>query len=155
MGYRSQVAYVIAFDDDADTRVMGQFINYVMGSGDEHLIEALKECDVDFDAQRINFYASDVKWYDSYDEVKAHTKLYELVVNEETPFYPHAHAKFIRVGEEQGDIQEEDFGDDPPYDDFYTVTTIELPFSTNYEPYGKVLEQLTKQQPTKGETHED
>jgi hypothetical protein len=155
MGYRSQVAYVIAFDDDADTKVMGQFINYVMGSGDEHLIEALKECEVDFDLQRINFYASDVKWYDSYDEVKAHTKLYELCVNEETPFYPHAHARFVRVGEESGDIQEEDFGDDPPYDEFYTHTDIRLPFDCHYRSYGTTLDELTQQQPTKGDVNED
>ena len=151
MGYRSQVAYIISFDDDADTKTMGQFINYVMGSGDTHMIQALMECEVDFKNQRINFWQSDVKWYESYDEVKAHTKLYELCVNEETPFYPHAHARIIRVGEEQGDIQEDDFGDDPPYDEFYTVTTIQLPFSEDYIPYGKVLEQLTKQQPTKGD----
>ena len=149
MGYRSQVAYIIAFDEDSNA--MGKFINYVMGSEDEHMITALKECEVDFETNRINFYQSDVKWYESYDDVKGHTRLYELAANEETPFYPHAHARFVRIGEEQGDIQDDDFGDDPPYDDFYTVTTIELPFSTNYEPYGKVLEQLTKQQPTKGD----
>jgi hypothetical protein len=149
MGYRSQVAYVIAFDEDANA--MGKFINYVMGSGDQHLIDALMECEVDFKNQRINFYKSDVKWYESYPDVQGHTKLYELAVNEETPFYPHTHARIIRVGEETGDIQEEDFGDDPPYEDFYTHTDIRLPFDCHYIPYGKVLEELTKQQPTKGD----
>ena len=149
MGYRSQVAYVIAFDEDSNA--MGKFINYVMGSGDEHMIEALKACEVDFETNRINFYYTDVKWYESYEDVKGHTRLYELCTNEETPFYPQASAKFIRVGEEMGDIEENDYGDDPPYDDFYTVTTIALPFSPNYTPYGDKLAELIKDQPTKSE----
>lgn len=152
MGYRSQVAYVIAFDEDS--QAMGKFINYVMGSGDEHMITALKECEVDFETNRINFYQSDVKWYESYEDVKGHTRLYELVTDEETPFYPHAHARFIRIGEESGDIEENDYGDDPPWESFYPVVSMELPFSSNYEPYSKVLEQLIKDQPTKGETNE-
>lgn len=150
MGYRSVVAYVIAFDEDSNA--MGKFINYVMGSEDEHMITALKACEVDFETNRINFYHTDVKWYESYEDVKGHTRLYELCANEETPFYPNAHSRFIRIGEENGDIQEDDYGDDPPYDDFYPVTTIELPFSVNFKPYGEVLDELTKQQPTKGET---
>lgn len=149
MGYRSQVAYVIAFD--ADTNAMGKFINYVMGSGDEHMITALKECDVDFDSNRINFYQSDVKWYESYPDVQGHTRLYELCTNEETPFYPHAHSRFIRIGEESNDIEEQDFGEDPPWDSFYPVTTIELPFSSSYKTYADTLDELTKQQPTKGD----
>lgn len=150
MGYRSQVAYVIAFDEDS--QAMGKFINYVMGSGDEHMIEALKECEVDFESNRINFYQSDVKWYESYEDVKGHTRLYELVTDEETPFYPHAHSRFIRIGEESGDIEENDYGDDPPWDAFYPVTTIELPFSHSFKAYGEVLAELMKDQPTKGET---
>ena len=149
MGYRSQVAYVIAFDEDS--QAMGKFINYVMGSEDEHMINALIECEVDFENNRINFYADDVKWYESYEDVKGHTRLKELCADEETPFYPHASAKFIRVGEESGDIEENDYGDDPPYDGFYTVTSIELPFSTNFKPYGNVLAELVQDQPTKGD----
>lgn len=150
MGYYSEVAYTIAFDEDS--QAMGKFINYVMGSEDEHMIEALKECEVSFETNRINYHAMSTKWYESYDIIKGHTRLYELVANEETPFYPHASARLVRVGEETGDIQEEDYGDDPPYDDFYAVTTIEIPFATNYKAYGEVLDELTKQQPTKGET---
>lgn len=149
MGYRSEVAYVIAFDEDS--QAMGKFINWVLASNDEHMITALKECEVDMDRQRINFYQEDVKWYESYADVQGHTRLKELCNDPETPFYPHAHAKFIRVGEEQSDIEEIDYGDDPPHEDFYTVTHIELPFSHNYTSYGDILAQLIKDQPTKSE----
>lgn len=148
MGYRSQVAYVIAFDEQQD---MGKFIQYVMSSGDEHMMTALKECDVDFDNCCINFYQSDVKWYESYPDVQGHIRLYELCIKEDTPFYQHASARFIRVGEQSDDIEELDFGDDPPWDSFYPVTTIELPFSSSYKTYGDTLAELTKEQPTKSE----
>jgi hypothetical protein len=143
MGYRSQVAYIIAFEDDG---AMGEFVTYVFGSGDEHMINALKECEVDFKDLRINYYESDVKWYDSYDDVKGHTSLYELVTVEDTPFYDRCDYRFIRLGEEDGDIQEDaSFGSYDPDDGFYVVRSIEKPFNDGYEPYGSVLGKLVKE----------
>jgi hypothetical protein len=150
MGYRSQVAYQIRFED---TQTLGLFIQHVVGSGDEHMTDALKECEVDFKDMCINFHAYDTKWYESYEDVQGHTRLYMLADKEDTPFFEKCDYKFIRVGEEQGDIEEEysRHTDLDVHDEFYTSTSIEVPFATNYEPYGKVLEELTKQQPTKGD----
>lgn len=148
MGYRSEVAYRIRFDDSA---TLGQFINHVFGSGDDHMIQALKECEVCFTENMVNFHAYDVKWYESYEDVQGHTKLYELVDKEDTQFFEKCGYVFYRVGEESGDIQDDSGGIDPPYDDFYTQTSIEIPFSTNYTSYGDALEKLTKDQPTEGE----
>ena len=152
MGYRSEVAYSIGFED---TQTMGQFINYVFGSEDEHMIDALKECEVCFKELRINFHAYDVKWYESYTDVQGHTKLYTLPNDESTQFYEKCDYKFIRVGEEQGDIDEDysSNADIDLHDGFYTVTSIEIPFSNNYTPYGDELDKLTKEQPTEGETN--
>jgi hypothetical protein len=150
MGYRSEVAYTIGFQD---TQVMGQFINHVFGSGDEHMIDALKECEVDFKGLRINFHAWDVKWYDSYEDVKGHTSLYSLVDKEDTQFFEKCDYKFVRVGEEQGDIEEEysHHTDFDLHDEFYTNTSITLPFQSNYTPYGDELKKLEETQPTKAE----
>jgi len=152
MGYRSEVAYTIGFEDELN---MGKFINHVFGSGDEHMIDALKECEVCFKELRINFHAYDVKWYESYDDVRGHTSLYQLPDQEDTPFYAHCDYKFIRVGEEQGDIEEEYSHNADQHidlhDGFYTCTSIELPFSSNYTSYGDELDKLTKEQPTEGE----
>jgi hypothetical protein len=115
------------------------------------MIDALKECQVDFDGCMINFHAYDVKWYESYEDVKGHTNLYELVDKEDTQFHEKCGYAFLRVGEESGDIQDDSGGIDPPYDDFYTSTSIEVPFDTSYTPYGDALEKLTKDQPTEGE----
>lgn len=148
MGYRSQVAYRIRFDD---SQTLGLFINHVIGSEDTHMIDALMECEVCFVENMVNFHAYDVKWYESYEDVQGHTRLYELCNKEETQFYEKCGYSFIRVGEEQGDIQDESGGEDPPYDDFYTSTSIEVPFDTNYTPYGDILKKLKESQPTEGE----
>ena len=148
MGYYSQVAYRIRFDD---SHTLGLFINYVFGSGNEHMIEALKECEVDFKDYYINFHKFERKWYEGYEYVQGHISLYELCNKEDTPFFDKCGYTFHRVGEEQADIDSFEGGQEPPYDDFYTSTTIEVPFDTNYTPYGDILDELTKQQPTEGE----
>jgi hypothetical protein len=138
MGYRSQVAYVVEF---SSTEKRDEYINLVIATGNKDLIEALKDCEVPipntpdaWQGCRINFYATDVKWYDSYDEVKAHTRLYKWAEE----LYPEDCGwRFIRIGEESGDIQEDSDGNGifTPEDDFYTYTSMELPFGTDYEPF--------------------
>jgi hypothetical protein len=140
MGYRSEVAYVIAFEDKS---TLNEFISLVMLKGGLEA-EALKECQIAVqDNGRkecfINFYADDVKWYDSYPEVLAHTWLYHYAVER---FEDKCAYRFLRVGEEQADI--EDDHSDPSdkfdlYQDFYTRTTIEAPFAFGYEPVGDAL----------------
>lgn len=149
MGYRSEVAYTIGFIDE---HVMGKFINHVFGSEDEHMIQALKECEVCFKELRINFHVYDCKWYDSYKDVQGHTSLYTLCNDEDTQFYEKCDYKFIRVGEEQGDI-DEDYSNNSAndldlHDGFYTCTSIEIPFSNNYKAYGDELKELTNEEKT-------
>ena len=149
MGYRSEVAYSISFEDE---NAMGLFITYVFSTNDENMITALKECEVDFKCLRINFHAWDVKWYDSYEDVKGHQALYQLPDKEDTPFFEKCDYKFMRVGEEQGDIDDEysSHSSVDVHDEFYTNTSITLPFASNYTPYGDELAKLTPQ-PTEGE----
>ena len=150
MGYRSEVAYSICFEDE---NAMGLFITYVFSTNDEHMITALKECEVDFKGLRINFHAWDVKWYDSYEDVKGHTALYTLPDKDDTPFFEKCDYKFMRVGEEQGDIDDEysSHSSVDVHDEFYTNTSITLPFASNYTPYGDELAKLTPPIPTEGE----
>jgi hypothetical protein len=140
MGYRSEVAYVIAFEDKT---TLNEFISLVMLKGGAEA-EALKECQIVVqDNGRkecfINFYADDVKWYDSYAEVEAHTWLYQYAVER---FEDKCAYKFLRIGEEQGDI--EDDHSDPSdkfdlYQDFYTRAIMEIPFEPSYKPVGDAL----------------
>ena len=143
MGYRSQVAYVIAFEDKT---TLNEFISLVMLKGGREA-EALKECQIEvsegaFSCYRINFYQDDVKWYDSYPEVEAHTWLYQYAVER---FEGKCAYRFLRIGEEQADIEDEH--SDPSdkfdlYQDFYSRSTMEIPFDHRYEPVGDELRVL-------------
>lgn len=141
MGYRSEVAYVVAF---RSKQLRDTYIALVKTHGGT-LLEALMECEapepeVDGGEARLNFYCDYVKWYDDFEDVKAHTKLYEWAVE----LYPEDCAyKFIRVGEESGDVQDDDDGvnDLVPYDDFYPTQSMQIPFSGHtYTPLGKAQE---------------
>lgn len=72
MGYRSDVAYTIRFKD------VGAMTLFITEAKDKGLQTALDECDIVQNKLQINFSAESVKWYDSYDDVKAHKKLIEL-----------------------------------------------------------------------------
>ena len=72
MGYRSEVAYVIKFDD-IETR--DNFVTLMLAKNDEHITRAVEECEYRYqDDPVITFEAQDVKWYESYDDVQAHHK---------------------------------------------------------------------------------
>lgn len=138
MGYRSEVAYRIGF---INKEVLNEYIALVMLKGEEFR-KALSECEIRIqDNGReecfINFWVCDVKWYDSYPEVQAHTWLYNYAVER---FSEGASYKFLRVGEETGDI--EDDCEDSVVDlqsDFYPTQGMEIPFAHDYEPIGDKL----------------
>ena len=144
MGYRSEVAYRIVFKDK---QVLNEFIALVMMKGG-HEKQSLSECEIEVVEPTtghsglfcVNFYAQDVKWYTSYVDVAAHTWLYEFAVER---FPDDCAYHYIRIGEESGDIEDEELGSDDwidfVRDSFYPVTTIELPFSCGYEPVGDNL----------------
>jgi hypothetical protein len=138
MGYRSEVAYVIGFNNK---EVLSEFIALVMLKGGEFR-KALSECEIKIQDNGseecfINFYQREVKWYDSFPDVQAHTWLYKYAVER---FPDDASYKFLRIGEEQGDI--EDDCEDSVIDlsgDFFTYTSMEIPFAHDYEPIGDKL----------------
>ena len=106
MGYRSEVAYVINFEDK---QKLNEFIAKVMVLGGD-VANALKECEIEvvegaFHCYRINFYQADVKWYDSYADVTFIEGMYKDFTKTlgDTPDYNY---EYIRIGEEILDIEE-------------------------------------------------
>ena len=141
MGYRSEVAYRIVF---TNKQVLNEFIALVMMKGNEER-KALSECEIEVqDNGRaecfVNFYAQDVKWYESYPDVQAHTWLYKYAVER---FEDDCAYQYLRIGEDRDDIEEEEGGSDDwidfVRDDFYITRGMELPFSCGYEPVGDNL----------------
>jgi hypothetical protein len=138
MGYRSEVSYRIGFRNKT---ILNEFIAKVMVLGG-HECEALRECSIEEDGDTwfINFYASDVKWYEGYTDVDGHTHLYKKAVE----WYPDDCAyQFLRVGESDDDSQSDTDGADDitdcVWDDFRIVRYIETPFSSTYEAIGDKL----------------
>lgn len=106
MGYRSDVAIAIQFETPEH---LAAFKAAVKLSGVAADIEALEDFR-DRDDRTINCYYADVKWYESFDDVKATHRLMEQAVDQEGSYC------FVRIGEDYNDIEDRDGGDNPPYD---------------------------------------
>jgi len=125
MGYRSEVAYTIRFTSD-DERAKQSFYTFI---AEAKARAATALCfshgegfwggnsdggfEVDEARYRINFSAHDVKWYESYVDVKCHEALIELAAewaNDEDNHSEIAYS-FVRIGGETEDIEEKNGGD--------------------------------------------
>lgn len=116
MGYRSDVAYTIRFVHEDDTNNKQSFYTFL---AEAKVNAATALCfttpnapswvfEVDEENYQINFYADNVKWYDSFSDVQAHEALLSLANEWDEDEDNHAHIgySFVRVGEENDDIVE-------------------------------------------------
>jgi hypothetical protein len=103
MGYRSEVAYVIKFEDIAQRDA---FVTLVLAKNDPIVTEAINDTTHDqTDDPVITFKAGDVKWYDSYPDVQVHHQM----MRDATELYD-AEWRFVRIGEETTDIEVQEEG---------------------------------------------
>jgi hypothetical protein len=124
MGYRSDVAYVIKFDD-IETR--DNFVTLMLAKNEPIVTQAINECEYGYkDDPIITFEATDVKWYDSFEDVIAHNNLMKYAVE----IYQHkgGRYRFISVGEDGAEQFDEDDSENDLYDYITTVHAIETSF---------------------------
>ena len=128
MGYRSTVAYTIRFivdgneDDEAKTR--GAFYTFLAEAKvNDDTARAIADSEyltIDEKELTFNFFADDVKWYESYDDVKCHEALMDLskewADDSEDTYCPYIAGAFARIGEEMEDVVEEVWGEEGSYD---------------------------------------
>jgi hypothetical protein len=128
MGYRSTVAYTIRFTPIPDNNVdspteeevhqcKASFYCFLAEAKVKHPSCFSEEFGVDVDEANfaLNFLAEDVKWYEDYEDVKAHTALQDLSkawVDMENKYIG---GIFIRVGEEDDDLETDSTGDAENY----------------------------------------
>ena len=115
MGYRSDVAYVIKFND-IETR--DNFVTLMLAKNDKWITQALDECEYRYqDDPVITFEMESVKWYHTYDEVTAHRAL----MREAVEIYKEkgGRYRFISVGEDGA----EEFDEDDDEGDLYEYIT--------------------------------
>lgn len=136
MGYRSTVAYTIRFtalpspqeaeggefpSDQEIQSAKGSFYTF-LADAKVKFPSAISDSDMNVDESNLalNFLASDVKWYEDYEDVKCHMALLQLAQdwaentdekNGETKGNKHIGGIFVRIGEETDDITEEYFGE--------------------------------------------
>jgi hypothetical protein len=105
MTYRSEVAYVIKFEDIAQRDA---FVTLMLAKNDPVVTEAVNDTAHDqTDDPIITFRAGDVKWYDTYPDVKVHHQM----MRDATELYE-AEWRFVRIGENNNDIEIQEEGND-------------------------------------------
>jgi len=124
MGYRSDVAYVIKFDD-IETR--DNFVTLMLAKNDKWITQALDECEYRYDDDPvITFEMNSIKWYESFDDVKAHRQL----MHEAVAIYKEkgGRYRFISVGEDGHEEFDEDDDEGDLYDYITTVHAVQTSF---------------------------
>lgn len=131
MGYRSTVAYTIRSTataqsgnspTDEELHQAKLSFNLFLAEAKSKLSGVFGEGDftvtVDEENLAINFLAEDVKWYEDYEDVKAHMALIDLckewVEESDEPFKggnKNLGGVFMRIGEEIDDLTEEEWGE--------------------------------------------
>jgi len=104
MGYRSDVAYVIKFDD-IETR--DNFVTLMLAKNEPQTTQALSECEYGYtDDPIITFQETDLKWYQDFEDVKAHHALMREAV--EIYGKKGGRFRFVSVGEDGAEEFDED-----------------------------------------------
>jgi hypothetical protein len=148
MGYRSDVAYGVRVDEvnlgenateeEKNLSADGIFLlmltemqqDEVAGKCFDSTYDINVYLTVNKENRTIAFYEDGLKWYESYADVKAHERLYEIAeeyaeqYGSETMNNPVSCA-FIRIGEETDDVEERGGGYDP-WNIMYVSRSIEM-----------------------------
>ena len=84
-----------------------------------------------------------MKWYSDYPEVQAIEKVWEIAQKVEG-----LSGVFMRVGENAGDVEELNFGQDPPYDHAFIVRRIVLPDDLPFGEFGDEVPHMEEEEKT-------
>jgi len=126
MGYRSDVAYVIKFDD-IETR--DNFVTLMLAKNEPIVTQAINECEYGYkDDPIITFKQESVKWYEGFEDVQAHQQLMKDAV--EIYGKKGGRYRFISVGEDGAEECEEDDDDGDLWDYITTRHEIHTSFPT-------------------------
>lgn len=98
MGYTSDVAYIIHFDN---VEQRDQFVTLMQAKNETYTNQALAEVEYRYSKHPIITFSADYqKWYDSYPDVQAHHRL----MHDAVELYK-AEYRFVRIGEDDNDIE--------------------------------------------------
>lgn len=120
MGYRSDVAYAVKFKSFQDRDA---YVALQLAKNDAVMTEVIFECEYEYQSEPLlTFEAADVKWYESYPDVQAHTSIYKDAHELFGASY-----RFGAIGED-GAEQVEEEGDEYMYEYVYPIHKLETNF---------------------------
>ena len=127
MGYRSQVVLAVS------KKVMPQFMSTMAKSPEarEMCFAHVDRLKKDYDGEgAMLFYWDHIKWYDSYSEIRMVENLIECMEadqlddfgmkEEELPGIPSELFKFVRIGEDNADVEQRGYG----FENIYVTRSI-------------------------------
>ena len=139
MGYRSNVAMLITTDDRSQRKIEELMIHLKLS---QISLRDWLDC-IGWNYHTLAFHADDVKWYSDYPDVQAIEKVWEIAQKVEG-----LSGVFMRVGENAGDVEELNFGQDPPYDQAFIVRQIVLPDGLPFGEFGDEVPHMEEEEKT-------
>jgi hypothetical protein len=141
MGYRSSVAMLITTDDRNERKIEELMIHLKLAQVSLKDWTGQYEQDIGWNYHTFAFRVDDVKWYSDYPEVQAIEKVWEIAQQVEG-----LSGVFMRVGEEADDVEELNFGQDPPYDRAFIVRQIVLPDGLPFGEFGDEVPHMEREE---------
>lgn len=124
MGYRNQVAFAVCGKKEDVIPVL-MTLRLEGSAATKKALDELSASEYE-GWLTLSFYEESVKWYDSYDDVNALKAIYEKFKDEENSNERRLFdGAFVRIGEDDNDI-ETDYWGDGPYSLVSLVRTISL-----------------------------
>ena len=112
MGYRSDVAYTIRFEDNNDTKAMQTFYTFLAEAKSRpEYAHAMNEVTIVEAKRQINFFTSDTKWYESFPEVVSHKALWAMAEEYSEQDNNCIAGVYAEIGEDDNDVKVERIGD--------------------------------------------
>jgi hypothetical protein len=143
MGYRSDVAMLITTDDRSQRKIEELMIHLKLSQISLKSWIDADDNKIGWNYHTLAFHADDVKWYFDYPEVQAIEKVWEIAQKVEG-----LSGVFMRVGENAGDVEELNFGQDPPYDHAFIVRRIVLPDDLPFGKFGDEVPHMEEEEKT-------
>jgi hypothetical protein len=144
MGYRSDVAMLITSDEPTDRKIEELMVHLKLAqvnlrgwTGQEWA----KDPFMGWNHHTLIFKAENVKWYLDYDEVKAIEEVWEIAKK-----VTGLSGVFLRIGEESDDVVDENFGEDPHYQDAYITRQIFLPEGLPFGEFGDEVPHMEREE---------
>ena len=151
MGYRSEVGAIISVDKtgrnevkvDADTTHIEWFhsdadkarfkelvgkMKLIMG----HWVDESFKDELGWYDYKVVLHCPYSKWYPDYADVKAWNAFWAVAQDMEG-----VSGVFARTGEEDGDIEYEEFGEEPDYESCHTVQSVSFSYTTDRRDTGE------------------